>query len=86
MELTQRSQAIFLAFAKDAGNWSGCPWINGNVEIHTHEDRGNLADLVKKGLITIHHDHGDNGLPMSFIMFTETGKAYAKQNGVIVSD
>jgi hypothetical protein len=85
MQLTPRSQEIFMEFAKDAGNWSGMPWIDcGNIEINGKEDRGNLSDLVQKGLITIHQDEGVGRKISQFIRFTETGKTYAKENGVII--
>lgn len=86
MQLTTRSQEIFMAFAKDAGNWSGMPIIGANVDIQGSQDRGNLSDLVQKGLISIHDDKNQGQATVQFICFTEAGKAFAKENGVTIYD
>jgi len=76
IELTEASKALFLAYAKDAGNWSGTPLVGGNVG-GSKEDRGNLTDLKKKGLITTFRDEG-----CDWLSFTPAGKAYAAELGV----
>lgn len=75
--LTAASHDTFMMYAEDAGNWSGNPWVSeGNIQ-PTKEQRGNLSDLVKKGLIEI-CDYE----PGTYIEFTEAGKAYAAANGI----
>jgi hypothetical protein len=64
-------------YAADADQWSGNPWVSiGNVQI-TGKQRGNLSDLVQKGLIRLDESHGDR-----YIVFTEAGREYAKANGI----
>lgn len=78
IELTQASHELFMDYAKDADNWSGNPWVStGNVECGAKR-RGNLADIIKKGLIETHeYDEGEY-----YVSFTKLGKMYAKANGV----
>ena len=78
IELTEASKALFLAYAKDSGNWSGTPLVGGNVG-GSKEDRGNLTDLKKKGLITTFKSDG-----LDWVSFTPLGVEYAKSNGVEV--
>jgi len=79
MQLTADSLKTFLLYANDAGNWSGTPYVSsGNVKC-TKSMRGNLSDLVKKTLITIH----DSGSDM-YIEFTETGKRLAAEYGCVI--
>lgn len=76
--LTAASHEVFMTYAYDAGNWSGNPWVSvGNIQI-TKEQRGNLSDLVKKGLIQIQ----ECGWGQAFIEFTEAGKQYAAANDI----
>ena len=80
MNITELSKEIFKAYAKDAGNWAGEPMVGGNVRFGTEkEDRGNLTQLKRAGLITTFVDEGD-----TFIQFTEAGREYAKGLGVEV--
>lgn len=75
--LTPASLETLMEYAWDAGNWSYRPYVSiGNVTC-TKEMRGNLSDLVKKGLIVIH----DEGSRDSYITFTEAGVAVAVANG-----
>lgn len=74
--ITAASLALFIAYAKDAGNWSGQPLVGGNVG-GSKEDRGNLTQLKRAKLITTVTDEG-----CTWINFTDTGKAFATQNGV----
>ena len=77
--ITTRSKELFVAYAKDAGNWSGTPLVGGNVA-DTKEDRGNLTQLKKAGLITTFKDEG-----LIWLDFTKEGKEYAKQNGIEIN-
>jgi hypothetical protein len=77
--LTPATLAVFIAYAEDAPNWSGTPWVSaGNVEC-TKATRGNLSDLVQKGLIVIDESYGD-----TFIRFTSAGLDLAAECGIQV--
>jgi len=76
--ITPRSLDLFLAFAKDAPNWSGTPLFGGNVG-DLRRDRGNLTQLKQAGLVTTFFDDG-----LSWVSFTEAGVAFAAQHGVEV--
>lgn len=78
MQLTERSKELFFEYAKDAPNWSGNPLVGGNVG-GSKEDRGNLTQLKRAGLITTFMDEGD-----AWIVFTDAGVAFAAENGVDV--
>lgn len=75
-DITDRSLRLFLAYAKDAGHWSGTPLIGGNVG-GSAEDRGNLTQLKKAGLITTFESEGH-----TWISFTDAGKALAAEHDV----
>lgn len=77
MKLTNQSLETFLVYAKDAGNWSGTPWVSGGNVTCTREMRGNLSDLVQKGLIEIVTEWGT-----TFINFTDTGVELAKSHQI----
>jgi len=78
-ELTTASLNTFLAYARDAGNWSDTPLVSdGNITC-TKEMRGNLTDLKRKGLIII-GDDGDG----KFVVFTKSGSELAAQHGIEV--
>jgi len=79
MQLTADSLKTFLLYANDAGNWGGNPYVSGGNVKCTKSMRGNLSDLVKKALITIH----DSGSDM-YIEFTETGKRLASEHGCVI--
>lgn len=53
IELTEASLALLLAFVRDSGNWSNMPLLD-----ITKEQRGNLSDLKRKGLLTTCRDEG----------------------------
>ncbi len=76
IQITEKSKALFLAYADDACNWSGNPLVGGNVG-GSKEDRGNLTQLKQAGLIKTEVDEG-----CTWIIFTEEGKAYALANGI----
>ena len=76
MEITKKSLEVFLAYAEDAGNWGGTPLVGGNVG-GSKEERGNLTQLKKAGLISTAEDDGD-----VFIYFKPAGLALAKEHGI----
>lgn len=78
MNITERSLALFLDYARDAGNWSGTPMIGGNVG-GSKEDRGNLTQLKKADLITTFRDEG-----CDWIIFTDAGADLAAKHGIDV--
>jgi len=78
--ITDRSLALFLDYARDAGNWSGNPLVGGNVG-GTKEDRGNLTQLKRAGLIKTFRSDGHD-----WIEFTPAGIALAKEHGVNTVD
>ena len=80
MEITPASKALFIAFAKDAGNWGGTPLVGGNVSI-TKEERGNLTHLKKLGLVTTYEAHERVGI-LVWLEFTEAGERYANELGI----
>lgn len=77
--LTAASHELFIAYAKDAGNWSGTPLVGGNVG-GGKEERGNLTDLKRKGLIVTGEADGD-----VWVSFTLAGVDYAKAHGIDLS-
>jgi hypothetical protein len=80
MNITETSKSLFLAYARDAGNWSGQPLVGGNVG-GTKEQRGNLTQLKRAGLITTFRDEG-----CDWIQFTDAGKAFAAEHGIVIAD
>ena|SRR3990167_6721525 len=77
VKLTKDSCSLFMAYWKDAGNWSGNPLVGGNVR-HGLRENGNLTDLKKAGLLTTFAVKERNGKEDIWIEFTSLGKAYAK--------
>ena len=89
MDLTKQSKALFIEYAKDAGNWSGQPLVGGNVR-GSKARNGNLTDLKQKGLITTWEEEreGLNGrakTPLVWLSFTDAGIAYAAEQGIDLS-
>lgn len=78
VNITKQSLSVFLAYAKDAGNWGGTPLVGGNVG-GTTEERGNLTQLKRAGLITTFKSDGE-----VWVQFTEAGVAFAAEHGVEV--
>ena len=74
--ITPKSLEVFLAYANDAGNWSGTPLVGGNVGGDKAE-RGNLTQLKKAGLIETDTDEGH-----TWLYFTDAGKALAAERGI----
>lgn len=79
-DLTPASLELFLAYAEDAGNWSGNPWVDGNVSLDA-AGRGNLTDLKRKGLLQTF----DDGEGAMYIEFTDAGKTLAAAHGIDLS-
>jgi hypothetical protein len=75
--LTPASLKLFLFYAEDACNWDGNPWLNGNRDF-TKEDRGNLTQLKRTGLLLTFKDD-ELG---EYIQFTDAGKAFALTHGI----
>jgi hypothetical protein len=71
IEITDHSLALFLAYARDAANWSGTPMVGGNVG-GTAADRGNLTQLKRAALITTFQYDGE-----TWVEFTRDGKQLA---------
>jgi hypothetical protein len=77
-QITDRSLQLFLAYARDAGNWSGTPLVGGNVG-GSKEDRGNLTQLKRAKLIRTFKYDG-----LDYVEFTAEGKSFALEHGVEV--
>lgn len=75
--ITEASRALFLDYARDAGNWSGCPLVGGNVGGDARAQRGNLTQLKRAGLVETQADEGQ-----TWLYFTVAGRAFAKSCGV----
>jgi hypothetical protein len=80
MNITETSLALFLAYARDAGNWSGTPLVGGNVG-GAKEERGNLTQLKQAGLITTIKEY-DSGRTLTWVSFTQAGRELAAKHGV----
>ena len=79
MNITAKSLELFLAYAKDADNWSGNPLVGGNVG-GTKEDRGNLTQLKKAGLLVTEQDQDDRSC--QWVYFTPAGRELAASHGI----
>lgn len=79
---TEKTLALLLAYAKDAGNWSGTPLVGGNVIVFgAREDRGYLTHAKKLGWVTTFISDGD-----AWVKFTDEGKRVADLHGVNLDD
>ena len=77
--LSEGALKLFLAYAADAGEWSGTPLVGGNVE-HGMKENGYLTALKKEGLLTTFiYDR------LPWVEFTEAGVTLAAQHGIKVS-
>jgi hypothetical protein len=74
--ITETSLAVFFAYAADAVNWNGQPLVGGNVG-GSKEERGNITQLKKAGLITTEIDEG-----CTWLQFTANGKTLALEHGI----
>lgn len=77
--ITATSLQLFLDYARDAGNWSGTPLVGGNVG-GSKEERGNITQLKRAGLVKTFVDEGN-----TWLQFTAEGKALAAQHGVEIT-
>jgi hypothetical protein len=75
--MTSQSLDLFIAYAKDAGNWNGTPLVGGNIGGDAKAQRGNLTQLKQDGLIRTFIDEG-----CTWVEFTDAGIALAAQHGV----
>jgi hypothetical protein len=73
------SLSYFIDLAKDAGNWNGTPWFDGNVAAGKSAS-GYVNRLVKAGLIESHDDDGK-----AFCVFTAKGIEGAAKLGIDLS-
>lgn len=56
IKLTNASKELLVELWQDLGNWGGdVVLINGNVQVGSKR-RGNLSDLIQKGLIELEED------------------------------
>lgn len=78
INLTKTSLDVFVAYAEDADNWSGMPLVGGNVG-GSKEERGNLTQLKKAGLIETTYEEGH-----TWIIFTDMGVEYAAALGITI--
>jgi len=78
--ITETSEAVFEAYARDANNWGGTPLVGGNVG-GGKEERGNLTQLKKAGLIGTYNEDGD-----VWIIFTPLGIAHAEELGIRIEE
>jgi|GEM_PF-2030259 len=82
VNLSPEALTLFLALARDAGNWSGTPLFGGNVG-GSPESKGHLTKLKRARLVTTFVDYDDRSL--SWVQFTAAGRALAAQHGVELS-
>ena len=80
VNITATSHDVFMMYAEDAGNWGGVPMVGANVG-GTKEERGNLTNLKKAGLIETFTDD-DGPETCIWIEFTEAGLAYSLEHGI----
>jgi hypothetical protein len=78
IKITEASKALFVEIAKDAGNWGSMVPTDGNIDL-TGAQRGNLTQLKKAGLVFTERHDGS-----AWIMFTDSGTAYAAELGIEV--
>jgi hypothetical protein len=70
----------FLAYAEDAGNWSGAPWLKqGNVE-YTTEIGKHVRYAAKQNLLV---QVEDAETKERYLRFTERGAALAAEHGIL---
>lgn len=81
INLTTRSLEIFKACLDEAVHWNGSPWVCMIHNLEFKRDRGNLTDLVKKGLIVIQDNEGKGNPKDKTVEFTRLGRVYALELG-----
>ena len=75
VDITPRSHELFMEYAKDADKWGGTPLFEGMID-GSNEDYVNFSQLKEAGLITTERSGG-----YVWVILTDAGKAYAKENG-----
>ena len=75
--LTAASLETFKTYAEDADNWSDCPWVSSGNVTCTQAMRGNISDLVKKGLVEVNDYEGRGMARDMYITFTDEGRTLA---------
>lgn len=83
-ELKPTTLALFLEYAKDAGNWSGTPLVNGNVG-SGFGDIGRLSHMKMAGLVTTSKTRekiNEKMMNHSWVEFTDSGVELAAKNGI----
>jgi hypothetical protein len=75
----------FLAYYKDADNWSGAPLMGGNIGGDAG-DKGYVTNMKKRGWIYTETDRQRSGdghiMAYTWIYFTEAGHEVAKAHGL----
>ena len=79
--LSPEALALFVAFARDAGNWNGTPLVGGGNVPTDGASKGHLTKLKKEGLVKTFTDEG-----CVWLQFTLEGKAKALTLGYIIED
>ena len=74
-KITIKSLMLFLKLSNDAINWNGYPLVDVSPE-----ERGNLTDLKKLGLVETFTEGGCN-----WCKFTALGITFARENGYDLS-
>ena len=74
-DMTDDMLNLFIAYAKDNGNWSGNPLVGGNVNQGLKEN-GLLTNLKKTGYLSTFEDDGE------WIQFTDKGITLMKSIGI----
>lgn len=76
-KLPENAVKLFDLYAKDAGNWSGMPLVEGNVRLlGDREDRGLLTYLKRAKLVTTFAEEGN-----TWLVFTRAGIVRATARG-----
>ncbi len=78
MQITQQSLDTFLKYAKDAGNWSGTPMLDGDKS-----ENGNLTQLKQAGLIETNKDYDNHRV--TWVDFTDAGLKLALEHGIDIA-
>jgi hypothetical protein len=80
--ITDQSKALFLAYARDGGNWSGTPLLGEGSNVDSSKEaRGNLTQLKRAGLVTTFRYEG-----CMWVKPTDAGKAFAVELGAVWTD
>lgn len=79
--ISDRSLQLLLAYARDIPNCSGRAPVGGNAG-GSKEDRGNLTQLKRAGLITTDTDE-DNRV---WLRFTDSGREMAARHGAVINE